>query len=287
MNAVSKSSIVSQRLGTTPPSAPTLSVILCAHRSNPWLAAAIDSILQQSDPDFEFLIAANACTDALWQELQALTCHDSRVRLFRSSIGQLAFNLNLLADQARGDYLVRMDADDVSEPQRLEHLRAALAATPLDILGSAVALIDEKDQMVGRMDFPKTTAEIRRALKFRPVFCHPAVAIRRGFLHQIRGYLGGFCSEDTELWLRAVHAGARMANLPATLLRYRVHSQQSTATGTGYAEVAGHWLRLLLASPSMYALYGFCVALGKAVCRRFLPGVRSGRYGLGNGRRGE
>lgn len=276
-----------REMATAP--APTLSVILCVHRSNPWLAAAIDSILQQSDSDFEFLIAANACTDALWQELQVLTGHDARVRLFRSAIGQLTFNLNLLADQARGDYLVRMDADDVSEPQRLQQLRAALAQakTPLDILGSAALLIDENDQLIGRMAFPQTTTEIRRALKSRTVFCHPAVAIRREFLYRMRGYLGGFCSEDSELWLRAVQAGARMANLPTPLLRYRVHGQQVTTTGTGYAEMAGHWLRLLLMRPSLYNLHGFAVALGKAVFRRFLPGVRSARCGLGDGGRGE
>ncbi len=257
---------------------PSFSVILCVHRTNPWLAMAIDSVLQQTDSDFEFLIAANACSDDFWSELQTLTSHDSRVRLFRSSIGQLTFNLNLLADQAQGDYLVRMDADDVSEPQRLQCLRRALARdfvdSPVDILGSAAMLIDGNGNILGQMNFPETTEEIRRALKSRTVFCHPAVAIRRAFLIQMRGYLGGFASEDSDLWIRAASAGVRMENLPEVLLRYRVHDQQSIATKSGYAEMAGHWLRELILHPGLYTLHGFCVALFKALSRRFLPGIQ-------------
>lgn len=259
---------------------PTLSVVLCVHRSNPWLATAINSILQQTDADFEFLISANACPDTLWDELQTLTAHDPRVRLFRSAIGQLAFNLNLLADQAQGDYLVRMDADDVSEPHRLQCLRSALANadTPWDILGSAVMLIDGAGQSVGQMRFPEGTQEIYRALRSRTVFCHPAVAIRRACLLRMRGYLGGFVSEDSDLWIRAARMGARMGNLPDVLLRYRVHDQQSITTGAGYAEMAGHWLRELIMHPGIDTLHGFSVALLKALSGRFLPGVRGYRH---------
>lgn len=260
------------RAGGREPS-PSLTVVLCVNRSQPWLAAALDSVLGQRDPDFEFLIAANACCDALWNQLQTLTAGDSRVRLIRTGVGQLAYNLNRLADMAEGEYLVRMDADDVCEPDRLTVLRAELARDPADILGSAVTLIDEHDRVVGRMDFPTDRETIRRQLAVRTVFCHPAVTIRRGFLIDQRGYLGGFASEDTDLWLRAVRAGARMRNLAQPLLRYRVHGGQSIASGQGYAEVAGHWMRELLLAPGWYPLKGLVVAVAKAVTRRRLPGA--------------
>lgn len=252
----------------------TFSVVLCVNKQQPWLNEAIESILSQNDGDFEFLIAANACTDELWERLQTFTAPDARVRLFRSDIGQLAFNLNLLADKAQGEYLVRMDADDISEPDRILCLRQALSDSQLDILGSAVFLIDENGREVGHMNFPETTAEIRRVFPWRTVFCHPSVAIKRSFLLSLRGYLGGFVSEDTDLWLRAIHAGARMGNLSKPLLRYRVHSQQSLASRKGYAEVAGHWLRELLIAPSWYTFSGFCIALAKSLFTPILPGVR-------------
>lgn len=255
---------------------PTLSVILCINRPNPWWQDAFASVLAQDDPGFEFLIAANACTDAFWEELQRMAAHDARVRLFRTSIGQLSFNLNLLADQSRADYLVRMDSDDISAPHRISTVRKRLAASSIDILGSAVQLIDERSQMIGQIDFPLTHEDIVRAMKRRTVFCHPAVTIRRQFLIEMRGYLGDYHSEDTDLWLRSRRAGARMENLPDSLLSYRIHTQQSTGTRSGYAEVGGHWLREFLLHPSLYTLEGLFVAVMKALFKENLPG--NGRH---------
>lgn len=256
------------------------SIALCVNKDNPWLNKALDSVLAQDDPDFEFLIAANACSDDLWESLQSVARRDPRVRIFRTSIGQLSFNLNFLADQAVGDYLVRMDADDWCEPHRLSTLRRVLAQDPVDILGSSVLLIDAADKPIGRMDLPESRDDIVRALLTRTAFCHPAVAIRRQFLIDMRGYLGGFHSEDTEFWLRAKRAGATMKNIPDLLFRYRVHNQQSIASRAGYAEVAAHWLKELLISPSWYNLRGFGVALMKSLFVRFLPGIRRYKAGV-------
>lgn len=245
-----------------------MTVVLCVNKGHSWLRPAIQSVFRQDDPDFEFLIVANACTNELWDELNRIAAPDPRVRLLRTSIGQLAYNLNVAADHARGDYLVRMDADDISEPQRLRTLRQALAVDPIDVLGSSVTLIDESDRVLGAMDLPKSHEEILRKLPIGTVFCHPAVAIRREFLVRMRGYLGGFASEDTDLWVRAVRCGARLGNISERLLRYRLHPQQATAGRSGYAEVAAHWCRELLLAPSLYTAKGFAVALGKCM---FIP----------------
>lgn len=250
------------------------SFILCVNRDNPWFSEALESVLAQDDADFEFLIAANDCDDALWEKLNSYAARDRRIRLFRTGIGQLAFNLNLLVNEAAGDYVVRMDADDVSLPRRLGALKRKLVLQPVDILGSAVLLIDDAGETIGRMDFPETGEGIARALPRRSVFCHPAVAIRRQFLLDMKGYLGGVASEDTDLWLRANRGGASMANLPDALLKYRIHGRQSIMSSTGYAEVAAHWLRELLLAPSWGRLHGLVVALGKALFARRLPGIR-------------
>lgn len=256
------------------PAWPSISVLLCVHASNPWLPAAIYSVLNQTHRYFEFMIAANACSDDLWDELQRLVASDPRVQLFRTSIGQLSFNLNFLADRSHGEYLIRMDADDLSEPNRLEIICNELSREPVDILGSAVTLIDGSDEVVGSMEFPLSKDKIRRSLWFKTVFCHPAVAIRRSFLLSQRGYLGGFSSEDTDFWLRAIRVGASMRNISVPLLRYRVHSAQSISSGAGYAEAAGHWLREFLLSPGWYQFKGAAVALAKALFRRHLPRIK-------------
>jgi glycosyltransferase involved in cell wall biosynthesis len=257
--------------------APFFSVILCVHRNHSYLGDAIRSVLGQSDPDFEFLIGANACDDELMQALDDLVGQDHRVRIFRTDIGQLAFNLNLLADKARGEYLVRMDSDDVSEPYRIAVLREALGKQPLDVLGSWVSLIDINGDMLGEMRLPCEHQAIVHALPWRTVFCHPAVAIRREYLLKLRGYLGGFVSEDSDLWLRAVLAGGRLGNLPQVLLRYRLHAEQSTVSRRGYSEVASHWLRELLAQPSWFLAKGFSIAVAKRLVSPWLGHLRDRR----------
>ncbi len=247
---------------------PSLSVVMCVNRGNPFLAQAVASVLSQDDCDFEFLIAANACSDALIAELNSLVSNDARVCIFRTAIGQLAFNLNYLADLAKGDYLVRMDSDDICEPNRLAVLRQSLAEHPVDVLGSWANKINDEGLFIEQFRLPVNHAEIVRKLPYGTVFCHPTVAIRRGFLLGLHGYLGGFVSEDTDLWLRAVRQGGTFRNVPAYLLSYRVHSGQSSGSRRGYAEVAGHWLRELLTVPSWYVTKGFAIAMLKCL---FVP----------------
>ena len=245
--------------------APSLSVLLCVNRTSQYLAEAVRSVLSQDDSDFEFLIAANACNDALIEELQILAGGDPRVRIFRTAIGQLSFNLNFLADQAAGDYLIRMDADDISEPSRIRVLRAALANWHPDVLGSWVRFIDDSGRHIGNFKLPTEPSDIIRKLPKGTVFCHPSVAIRKDFLLSMGGYLGGFVSEDTDLWIRSVRSGASLRNIPEYLLRYRIHQEQSIAARRGYAEVAAHWLREFLSDPAWYPAKGLAIALAKCV----------------------
>ncbi|MES2364320.1 MAG: glycosyltransferase [Pseudomonadota bacterium] len=247
----------------------SLSVLLCVNRTSQYLAEAVQSVLAQDDSDFEFLIAANACNDALIEELQILTGDDPRVRIFRTEIGQLSFNLNYLADQAMGDYLIRMDADDISESSRIRIIRAALVYWHPDVLGSWARFIDDSGKHIGNFKLPTEPADIVRKIPIGTAFCHPTVAIRRGFLLSMGGYLGGFVSEDTDLWIRSVRSGASLRNIPEYLLRYRIHPKQSSAARRGYAEVASHWLREFLSAPAWYPAKGLFIALVK--CVFFVP----------------
>lgn len=253
-------------------------MLFCVNKETPYLKAAIDSILTQTHADFEFLIAANACEDSLVEKLKELTVGDSRVRLIRTNIGYLGFNLNYLADIARGEYLFRMDADDVSLPNRFARLAGAIAQTRPDVIGSWAVFIDEADKEIGRFEPPTGHEAIVKRLIYSTVICHPTAAIKREFLIGLRGYSGGLVSEDYDLWLRAIRAGGRLQNLPEHLLRYRMHSSQSSGRPLGYAEAAGQWLRELLIAPSLYNLQGFVVATAK-----FLLGTRTIAFIKGEG----
>jgi len=243
-------------------------VIYCVNKSSPFLQASIDSILSQTHSSFHFLISANACSDELLVELEKYTLGDQRVRVIRSDVPQLSYNLNLLLDHARTEWVVRMDADDVSEAHRLERIAHHISNNPeVDVWGSWTTIIDEDGLETGVFSPHTSTAAIKGAFPYSNQICHPSVAFRRSFWLKMRGYLGGFVSEDYDLWLRALNAGVEIRNIPEPLLRYRVHGNQVSGTRRGYAEVAGHWFRELLNKPSIFNLKGWIVSSVKAVAR--------------------
>lgn len=241
-----------------------ISVIFCVNRANPHLREAIDSVLKQTYSNFEFLIGANACSDEFYEELCGIA-QDPRVRIFRTQMPQLAFTLNYLTEQARGDWFVRMDADDVSEPHRFERLLEVISIGEHDVIGSWATFIDAQNQVIGHFTPPSDPAGIRRMLLFSNPIAHPTVAFSRSFLLKMRGYLGGYVSEDLDLWMRAIRSGARLTNIREPLLRYRMHEGQVSRSRLGYAEAAAHWYRELLLVPSMYGALGWLIASTKAI----------------------
>jgi glycosyltransferase involved in cell wall biosynthesis len=246
------------------------SVLFCVNRDTPFLDAALASVLAQTHADFEFIIVANACPDALWVKVQRFAGTDPRVRAYRTAIGQLCFNLNYAADLAIGEYLMRMDADDISRPDRFEVLARAIVQHRPDVIGSCAVWIDERGRPLDPLDVPLRHADIVRRLPWKTPFIHPSVAIRRAALLEARGYIGGFASEDYELWIRMARWGAQFMNVQERLLEYRTHSGQTIASGAGYAEVAGYWLREVLDTGKPRAILGLLIASGKALRHKWL-----------------
>ena len=243
-------------------------VIFCVNKTSPFLRASIDSILSQTHESFQFLISANACLDDLIVELESYTKNDKRVRIIRSDVPQLSFNLNLLLDQARSEWVVRMDADDVSEPHRLERIAYYISSNPeVDIWGSWATIIDESGSEIQTFQPQTTTKAIKKVFPYTNQICHPTVAFRRSFWLRMRGYLGGLVSEDYDLWLRALNAGVQIRNIPEPLLRYRIHTGQVSGSRRGYAEVAGHWFREFLLRPSFFNFKGLAVSGAKALVK--------------------
>lgn len=247
-----------------PHDGPAISVIFCVNRDNPHLHEALKSVLDQTYTNFEFLIGANACSDEFFEELAAFAT-DSRIKLFRTQLPQLAFTLNFLIEHATTDLLVRMDADDVCEPQRFKRLVAEASNSTADVFGSWATLIDENNRVIGHFTPPENTLALKNRMIYSSAIFHPTVIFRKRFWIESRGYLGGFVSEDFDLWLRGLSRGATIVNIPEYLLRYRIHSSQVSRSRLGYAEAAGHWYRELLLHPNWYNACGWLVSSAKAM----------------------
>jgi len=241
---------------------PKAAVLLCAHNGEPFIKEAIESILNQTYKDFEFVIVENGSTDNTWQIIKSYT--DPRIKAFQTNFKQLSFNLNYGLMQTNAEYIARMDADDIAKPQRLEHQIAYLEAHPdIDVLGTAFELFSDEDE--GKIiTLPATDKSIRKRLPFRFCFCHPSVMFKRETILKCSGYQGAKFCQDMELWLRLSRDKAiKFANMPEPLLRYRIHSGQ--AKGRREVDIIGASLlfREALVQRSPLLFLGFLFAILK------------------------
>lgn len=248
-----------------------MSWLLCTHQENELLHRAIRSCLNQTLDDFELLLIVNGIrADELAPSLQELYGHDTRVRVIGTPIHLLNFSLSLGLHLARAPLVARMDADDVSAPERLERQVAFMKCHPsVAVLGSAYELMDAHGHVHGRISPPTTDREIRNRMHFRNPICHPSVMLRRQVILKVGGYLGGKNAEDYDLWIRlALDANWQFANMSEVLLSYNVSPEGAARRSrTAYSNVAGAQLRNFLLTRDLRWLLGSALSAGKSVMR--------------------
>ena len=200
-----------------------ITVLLAVYNGQQYLREAIDSILSQTFRDFEFLIIDDGSTDNTLFILNEYARRDSRIKLVTRPNKGLTYTLNEGIFLARGEFLARMDADDICLPQRFEKQLAYLRQHPECVLvGSRVQLMDPEGLPLREMSQEQSHQEIDDAHLNRgwPVV-HPATMMRLSAIKQIGGYRDEFNTlEDLDLFLRLAEVG-KLANLPDVLLRYR------------------------------------------------------------------
>lgn len=240
-----------------------LSVILAINNDNPFWERSFESVFEQSFKDFEFITVFNGKDENLWQKLQKVT--DPRFRLHRTGIKQLSFNLNYALNIAQGTYIARMDADDLSHPDRFKIMLSFLEANPtVDVLGCGYKIINEDGQQIGERVNPETNRDIRRKLPYSNPFAHPSVLYKKESIINSNSYLGGKNSEDYSLWLRmARNENFVFHNISDLLLSYRIHSAQNSRNLIAYAEAASLVLCEFLISKKIRYFFGSIVSIAK------------------------
>jgi glycosyltransferase involved in cell wall biosynthesis len=204
---------------------PTVSALMPVYNAEPYLAEAVESILGQTFADFEFLIVNDGSTDRSGAILERYAARDRRIRLTSRPNTGYTVALNQLLDLASGEFVARMDADDVALPQRLARQVDYLRAHPdVVCVGSAVHMIDAAGRFL-RNGHPGMDHEAiqQRALAGDCPLNHPSVMMRRAAVEAVGGYHAEFePAEDLDLWLRLGEVG-RLVNLPEVLMKYRQH----------------------------------------------------------------
>ncbi len=208
---------------------PTVTVLMPAYNAEAFVGEAVGGILYQSFSDYEFLIIDDGSTDETGAILRAYAEKDNRIVIVAHDKQQgLIHTLNHGLDLARGRYIARQDADDISLPHRLESQAACMDDHPaIGVCGSWVKTIGDVPRATWA--YPCEDGAIRSTLLFRSPFAHPATMLRADILnaHGIR-YDSAFPhAEDYALWA-ALAPHTEFANLAETLLLYRTHAASVT-----------------------------------------------------------
>ena len=222
-----------------------VSAIMPVYNAERYVAATTECVLAQTFGDFEFIIINDGSADSSLDILQTYARRDARIRLISRPNTGYVTALNEGLGMARGEFIARMDADDLCEPRRFELQVQRLRAEPqLVALGSCAVAVDEDGELLGDYSVPLTHEEIEAAhLRGESSIHHPAVMMRPEALRRVGGYRKEFMPcEDFDLWLRLGEVG-RLANLPERLLTKRLMA--GSAVGKSL-DRQGHLVRQIL-----------------------------------------
>lgn len=211
---------------------PRVSILCSVYNGEMFLRECLESVLRQDFSDFEFLIVDDSSSDRTPFILEEFAARDSRLRLVRNAERKgLTLNLNTALSLAKGEYVARLDADDLVDPGRLSRQVRWLDSHPeCALLGSRARLIDESGRAIGWTGQSGGTAFLRWLSLFSNPFIHGSVMMRRAFLEQrhIRYDPAFAVSQDYDLWLRLLPL-TEAACLPAPLYALRLHGGSVSA----------------------------------------------------------
>ena len=233
---------------------PLVSVLMPAYNAERYIDEAVQSILNQSFKDFELIILNDGSTDKTWSIVQKYASKDSRiVAVSNTKNMKLSRTLNRGINMAKGKYIARMDADDISLSNRLRDQYHFMETHPqVGISGGSMNIIDTSNKVIGKRDYHLSDVDIREHIfKYSP-FSHPLIIIRKSVLDKVGYYNPDFNpAEDYELYFR-IGTISQFANLPIVLLRYRVVPKSMTTGATKYMELLTIKIRKLYAQNLKY-----------------------------------
>jgi glycosyltransferase involved in cell wall biosynthesis len=191
-----------------------------------YLREAIDSILAQTYPHFELLVIDDGSLDDSADIIRSYS--DNRIRLISNERNSgIIFTLNRGIAEAKGKYIARMDADDVSYPMRFEKQVMELERHPgLSVLATFVDFINSDGEITSTWFTDRsavTETQIRNLMMRTNCIAHPTVMMRADVAREFRYNEKQKGAEDWDLWMRLLAAGKRISKIPEVLVNYRIH----------------------------------------------------------------
>jgi glycosyltransferase involved in cell wall biosynthesis len=214
---------------------PVISVLLSCYNGARWLDEAINSVINQTFEDFEFIIVDDGSTDSSPEIIKHYAEQDARIVVIAKSNTGLADSLNVGLQHARGKWIARLDADDICELARLQTQLAKAKTNPdLVFIGAGLLLIDESGTALRAFRYPVSHGLLVRNLYTSRRFpAHSSAFYRADVVCSIGGYRTRIRrSQDHDLWLRLSEVG-QLTALDEPLVRIRKHSGQISHDESG------------------------------------------------------
>ena len=212
---------------------PKISVIMSVYNeTKEQVEQSIQSILAQTYSDFELIVINdNPKSETVGKWLKHICAADDRIHLYTNAVNiGLALSMNYAAEQATGEYLARMDADDISEITRFEKQVALLEQGKYDLICTGYQYIDERGDLVELRSPVElyTDEQLMKQIYVKNCIHHPTVMMTAKLFEKVGGYRDFPCAQDYDLWIRMAHAGARFHMIHEPLLCYRIRSGSVT-----------------------------------------------------------
>lgn len=235
-----------------------ISVVMSVYNGEKYLREAIESILNQTFRDFEFIIIDDGSTDRSLEIIKEFEQKDNRIKIISRKNKGLIYSLNEGIKLARGEYIARMDADDISKINRLEKQIKYMQENDLDICGSWAEGIDTLGNKIKDLNYSPDINKIKTFTLLHNSFIHSSVMFKKDIFEKVGGYKKFFKHiEDYELWTRIVFK-YRAGNIPEALIRYRLHDEQITKKNGFEMKARGILVRILALSRFVLNFNPFC-----------------------------
>lgn len=203
---------------------PLVSVIMAVYNAEETLHEAIDSIIAQTYQNWEFVICDDCSTDNTYSIIQEYSekFPGKFIIIRNEQNSKLAYSLNHCLEYCKGEYIARMDGDDISVPERFQNQVDFLNKHPdFAVVGTAMTPFDENGE---RRPRTKKGYPVATDLRYSPVFNHATIMMRKSCYDALNGYLVSpmtLRTQDYELWFRFFKAGFKGYNMPEPLYKVR------------------------------------------------------------------
>ena len=200
---------------------PKISVIMPIYNEEQFVRLAIESILNQTFSEFEFIIIDDGSTDNTIDAIESFD--DPRIILYKSHKRGIAEQLNFGIQKSRSHLIARMDGDDISIQERLEYQYNLLKEkNDISIVGTNIKYVNENGMVFSEMKYPEHNEDIEFQMPIESAVCHPVTVIRKEVFEKYGLYDNKFnYAEDHELFLRFIFKGVKFYNIQLPLFLYR------------------------------------------------------------------